>query len=542
MPRQLLVRTSFTQGVKTSFDPSVVPPNALWEAYNVRADESGILRVRQGVKVYKFLGEGRIQGATSAFDGILVAWNRNLYKFDFKGNQTTLGTEILGNTKQDAVEMIRWSRGGQEIVYLFTGNGIFESNGTSVSLVKPYEHQSGEPANLLRAADGTQDRNSGPARCRFAVLRASLSQRIAAAGDPLSPNTVYFSAPLDATYWPDNQVLQLPDDGGRITGLANWYGALIIFRDRDIWAFMGVDLTDANAALVLQDASVGCLSHTTIANVPGLGLVFLGPDNVYSLQQLMVVENQAKATPIGDDVRKYLAKAIQSGIDGVCAVYFDRQYRLSFPNARQDQRVFRLQLQNDAGWFMDTGPRTARFFIHDNTLYGVDVRLGEIHRFEQNWILDKQAGIPFYVAFRREDLQPGPSRIKRVFIYSLAKGQQAAENRYFFGTVFNTAAFNHGETRQVDLRIGTEQHLDVTLVVDGHPVSVEEFDVYVEREDSALNLGVEPVRIYEARFRPSLKGHFVQVRISARQPGEDIAILGYGIEYSTRGRIHGKRQ
>src|SRR5690606_13888697 len=108
----------------------------------------------------------------------------------------------------------------------------------------------------------------GPARCRFAVLRASLSQQLVAAGDPVSPNTVYMSAPLDVSYWPATQIIQLPDDGGYITGLAIWYGALIIFRNKDIWAFFGADLEDESATLVLQAASVGCVSHKSIAAVP----------------------------------------------------------------------------------------------------------------------------------------------------------------------------------------------------------------------------------------------------------------------------------
>src|SRR5690606_20283876 len=108
-------------------------------------------------------------------------------------------------------------------------------------LVEPYVPQQGEAPNLILGGDGKQDVNSGPARCRFAVLRASLSQRLVAAGDPVSPNTVYMSAPLDVSYWPATQIIQLPDDGGYITGLAIWYGALIIFRNKDIWAFFGAD-------------------------------------------------------------------------------------------------------------------------------------------------------------------------------------------------------------------------------------------------------------------------------------------------------------
>ena len=62
----LLLRIGFTQGVKASKDPSAVPVGALWDALNVSADESGILRIRDGcISLADPLGPGLYRGYSS---------------------------------------------------------------------------------------------------------------------------------------------------------------------------------------------------------------------------------------------------------------------------------------------------------------------------------------------------------------------------------------------------------------------------------------------------------------------------------------------
>lgn len=537
----LLERLGFTKGAMPSQDPSVIPTDALWEARNVRIDESGILRLRGGYLAFtESLGAGPVQDVDSAFGDILMAWGRNLYRVPSTGVPSLIGSGVMGAQATDPVEFIRWSRSGAEIVYIFTGTGLYETNGSTVSLVTPYTPGTGEPVNLLRAADGTQDVNSGPAKCRFAVLRASLGQRLAAAGNPGSPNTVYLSAPLDATYWPSNQVIQLPDDGGKIVALANWYNTLVAFRDKDIWAFIGTDATDASAVLVLQTSSVGCAAARTVADVPGLGIVFLGQDNIYALQQVTAIENRAQVVPVADDIRRLLLRSLAGGVDGACAVYFDRKYRLSLPATNQLDRMFELGLQNAVGWLPGTYPRASCYVVHEGTLYAGLWTEGRLVRYDPAWLYDNLDGIRFYAAFRRERLGPGPSRIRKLYLYIPSKARQAASEVFWFSSAFGEGTFGVGEVEQATVMVGTEQHVDVALVVDGQEFQVKEFQVSIQRRQAVELQGLEPVWVLEARFHPSLQGHFAQLRISAQVPGEDVAFLGYGIEYEPRRTQRGK--
>lgn len=517
----VLYRIQHTLGVKTTYDPSSIPENALWEARNVRSDEAGLLRIRGGIAPHGVsLGNGRIQGLYEAFDHMMMVWQRNLYYVDHFENKTLILPNAIGTTTADLVKIVRWTRSGAEICYIYGGNGLYQSTKTAAQLVTPYATQAGEQLNLIRNTDGTQNINIGPAKCKYSVVRASISQRMAAAGNPTSPNTVYLSAPLDATYWPANQTIQLPDDGAVITGLANWNNALVILRDKDIWAFFGSDLTDPAARLILQDASVGCQVERSIADVPGIGLVFVGPDNVYALQELLGVENRVKAVPIGDDIRKYLTRAISDGYDGVHAVYYNREYRLCFPNAVEPERVFRLSLQHQSSWYVDSGPVTVQYCVHNKSLFAASKDTGYLLKFDDTLKADNGDIIPFSITFRREDLGAGMARVRRVFVYLI-------------GTK-------------------TIQNLSLSVACDGGVIETKELSVdAVAIPDfiigkSAIGMAgigrMQPVQVYEAHFAPSLKGQFAQVKITSAELGEEIAVLGYGIEFQPAPRAKGDRQ
>lgn len=644
-----VIRRGFIRGVKSSVDPSSVPPDALHEARNVRADMSGIIRIRLGNKRFNTSpGAGHVQALKSAFGKILSVWNRNVYLYDDAGAQTQIGADIIGAAATDPASVIRWARGGKEIAYFFAGNGIYETDGATTKKTHPFTPATGEKTNLIRvaipnptaaptlttattggslpaatyhvgytwttdtgetvvgaelsigttgttstitvtlpafpsgvtgakiyigtaAATGTlqgstttttytqsaalaagtarptantaiiQDLGSGPAKCKIAVLKASLSQRLAVTGDPASPNTVYFSAPLDATYFPSDQILQLPDDGGKITGMMNWYNTLVIFRDKDIWAFFGSSVTDTSASLVLQDSSIGCIQGNTVCFVPSVGLVFLGPDNIYALNGVAAIENQVKPVPIGDDVIRFVQQATTYDLSKTNAVYFDREYRISFPDVLEPERVLRLNLLNGPAWYVDTGPMTSRYVVHEDKLFAAEYQSGLIYLFDDS-LMDDGEKIPLFSAFRRESLEPGPGRIKKLFIYVVSKGAKKELDLPFFGASFNEREYNERETEHVLINSGSEQHLKVQIVVDNVDYEVKELQVSVTRGNALAVGDHEPVRVYEARFQPSLKGSFAQIKVFSEQADEDIAILGYGIEYSNRERIHGIKQ
>lgn len=561
-----IVRTSFYEGIKSSLDPTVIPENSFWNGYNLRSDLSGILRIREGTKaLFPSLGEGKIQAITVAFNELYFIFNKNLYRFDQYLEMSYLVSDIeLGYSYNDDLKFLKWTRSGAEILYIFAGDSIYEFDGETVKAITPYTPAAGEEPNMLA-------NEIGPQNSKLAVLRASLSQRVAVSGLEDSPNTVYLSAPLDITYFPLSQILQLPDDGGYITGIINWYNALIIFRNKDIWAFFGTDLSDGSAALVLQDNSVGCIAPKTIVAVPEIGICFVGPDNIYALQGVTGVENQARAVPISQDISNILNKTLENGNTGeAAAIYNDREYRVCFPETLSIERVFRLTFQNERSWYIDAGPNTNNFVVMDGELYGSVLNEGLIqhitldslfdekqtmkpaqfgmtfnnmmfNEYEESSLYTQLSAIPFSITFRRENLQPGPARIKRILLYVMALGKLEDTVLSQFGPVFNRGMFGQGGANKVTIDTTTEQHFDVSVIVDGNEFVIDDLNITAKKMNHLSISKSEPIRVYEAIIRPSLKGHYAQIKIQSRAPGELIAILGYGIDYQQKGRIRGIR-
>lgn len=510
MPLKMLTRSGFTGGIKPAYAAHALPEGALWFAHNIDADEVGVLSVRPGAEaVAASLGSGAVTGLTNAFDTLVCVWNKALYKL-VSGAWTALRTNFLPSDTW--ANMVRWEYDDQEVLYIHAGQGIWRATEYGVAMVDPYEPESGEQSNLLLASGGGQDPDADVFKSTIGVLRPGLSSRMAAAYG----NAVYLSDPDDPSYWPANQYITLPDDGGTITGLALWRGALVVFRDKDIWAVFGSDWSDTTATtVVLQDSSTGCTSPRSIASVPGVGLVFLGNDNVYALQAVSGIEDQLEARPIGDDIKPYLAAAIADGVDDVCATYHDGQYHLSFPSAVQPERIFRLRT-NPTAWYCDTGPKTAGYAVLDGDLYSADPAVGLVY--ERTGYTDNGSRIPWRVAFPHEALSAGPARIKRLFLYLNAT---------------NTA-----------------QHIDATVISDGREMDSVEFAIegaagpQMEMGDGAIEFAsigrTSEVKVYEGKVA-GLKGNFAQVQVNGNTSGEDLRIIGYALSFRPRSRAKGIR-
>ena len=515
MPLAMLERRGFTAGIKPAYAPHEIPKNALWQARNVDADEVGVLSVRPGAEaVADSLGAGGIYGLTAAFGTLVCVWNRSLYKL-VSGAWVAIRTNFLpANTW---VNMVKWEYDDQEVLYIHAGQGLWRATAYGCVMVDPTEPGEGL-GNVLLAEGGGQNPDSEVFMAEIGLLRPGYSSRMAVAYG----NAVYLSDPDDPRCWPNDQWLTLPDDGGTITGLALRYNALIIFRDTDIWAVFGSDWSNAEnpPIVVLQDSSVGCVAPRSIVSVPGLGVLFLGPDNVYALRGVAGVEDQVQAVPVGDDIKPHLAAAMAHGAAGACAVYHDRQYHLSFPSALDSERIFRLRAAPQ-GWYCDSGPKTAGYAVRDGKLYSADPEYGLVY--ERTGYTDNGARIPWMIAFPHETLSAGPARIKRLFLYLNATD--------------------------------TMQHIDATVISDGGGMEAIEFAVagaagpqwkLGDDSDEGAPLDTSSfgptseIKVYEAKVS-GLKGQFAQVQVNGNKVGEDLRIIGYALQFRPKARAKGIR-
>ena len=120
-----------------------------------------------------------------------------------------------------------------------------------------------------------------PAR---ATMAAAFKNRIFVAGS--NSTDVQYSAQLRPEIFPVDNVLTFgQDDCGQITGLYTTQNALIVFKQRGIFLVKSQQ-TQSGTAFFSQNISrdIGCIAPNSIAEVPGVGVLFLSMEGVYGLE------------------------------------------------------------------------------------------------------------------------------------------------------------------------------------------------------------------------------------------------------------------
>jgi len=152
-----------------------------------------------------------------------------------------------------------------------------------------------------------------------------------AAGDEL--NEIYYSAPLFPESFPKNNVISIgDDDGGPITGIRATKNALVVFKNRGIYLVKGDPLSGFVAQTLNRD--IGCIAPDSIAELPGLGLVFLSERSIYLLEGAL--ENTGSITGVvnlGTEIPNQLERLNTSASIRACSAVYqkDKEYWLSVP-------------------------------------------------------------------------------------------------------------------------------------------------------------------------------------------------------------------
>jgi len=148
----------------------------------------------------------------------------------------------------------------------------------------------GHPDSSLGGLLSTRNVGSYPGGTRFI---SSFKNTMFVAGT--TNNTVRFSKPNFPEMFPERFSIDIGDsDGSPITGMRATKNALVVFKSRGIYLIKGDPRSGFYAETLNRD--VGCWAPNSIAELPGLGLVFLSDKDIYLLEGAL--ENTGTATKI----------------------------------------------------------------------------------------------------------------------------------------------------------------------------------------------------------------------------------------------------
>ena len=145
---------------------------------------------------------------------------------------------------------------------------------------------------------------------------------------------VRFSAAGKPEVFPPDNVFALADvTSGPVTAMRATKNALVVFRNRAIWLIKGDPVNSYYAQVLTTDT--GCNSPRAIAEIPGMGLAFLGSDaNVYLLEGALentgtITRVVRLSTPIPDLIDRVNRSALESASAGV--YHRDKELWISVP-------------------------------------------------------------------------------------------------------------------------------------------------------------------------------------------------------------------
>jgi len=301
------------------------------------------------------------------------------------------------------------------------------------------------------------------------IVMPSQSPRFAASfqnclfidGGKKLPSRVFYSNPLQLDSFGATSYFDLGNrEGGDVTALFPYYNNLFVFRERAIDVIIG---SPGSFSITPFVAGVGCKSHSSIAAVPGVGVVFLAEDGIYAIQgnfagyELKIVK---LSTPL-DLLAETLSRG---GLKRAVGIYWPqaKEYHCYIADYGNNKNSIGMVLHGNGGWSVRSGWPIACatidydgnfIFGHDlgnasdYNLYPVNTKVGNgLNVISGKRVAGYVVGQPVvekeiipapplqsWFRSRWEDFGYGAikKQIKYVYLYAYTTGQQTINLGYF---------------------------------------------------------------------------------------------------------------
>jgi len=166
---------------------------------------------------------------------------------------------------------------------------------------------------------------SGTTKAKFCTIH---DQHLVVAGDPSTPNTIYYSSTndIDSFSGTGSGSITLED---KVVGLKSFRNELFIFCQNSIFKLQNIN-NASTVAVVPVTKNVGCLDGQTIQEIAG-NLIFLAPDGFRTV---------AGTARIGDVELGTISKAIQPLINTIAAASNTLQFSSVVLRDKSQYRMF----------------------------------------------------------------------------------------------------------------------------------------------------------------------------------------------------------
>ena len=184
----------------------------------------------------------------------------------------------------------------------------------------------GTSANLsARTYFASQITISGSTKAKFCTIH---DQHLVVAGDPSTPNTIYYSSTNDIDSFSGSGAgsITLED---KVVGLKSFRNELFIFCQNSIFKLQNIN-NSSTIAVVPVTKNVGCLDGQTIQEIAG-DLIFLAPDGFRTV---------AGTARIGDVELGTISQAIQPIINDIASASNTLQFSSVVLRNKSQYRMF----------------------------------------------------------------------------------------------------------------------------------------------------------------------------------------------------------
>jgi hypothetical protein len=352
------------------------------------------------------------------------------------------------------------------------------------------------------------------------------------AGDPDEPSRLYYSAGVDK---PESFLISdgggfidisKDKEDGAITGLIEFQGSVIVFKERSIWRF---DFTESGIPLLQNiSKSVGCISHNSIVAVEN-DIFFVGRKGdglaLYSLGNEPNFQNILRTNEVSVRVKGSLQGVLPSNYAAVSSVYYDGKVFIAYCTGSGTANNTVLVYDRErAAYSIYTGisvknPRRILDSKNVERFLYIDDSDNTISQYDVNITTDKGQPIKWVYASKLEDLgMPAIYKfIKWVNMnFIIGKGTvkiriKLDQNEYVFdhtitqattATAFRSLKFRKGKFR-VSNSLGAQSeysYLRIPIGRLGKTAEVKQFGIEISGSQVSSNAGLQQVEyVYKLR-------------------------------------------